>query len=134
MESVTPSKPTKDSLFDATKCIICQEHSDDKTVITDNGQKRIREASDIRCDIVSKRLKVIEGDGIVYHMTNKCYKHYKLKSTLEKLTKKSRAPIPSPSADGRSRPSHGLAVRHAPNAEMTVAALRGVNCIICDNK
>ena len=130
MESVRLSKPTNDSPFDASKCIICQDHTDDKTVSTDNGRKRIREASDIRCDNVSKRLKVIEGDGFVYHMTNKCYKQYTMKTNLDRLTKKDVAPIPSSSADNRS--SRGRAIRHPPNAETTRTLLRDVNCIILD--
>lgn len=132
MESVTLFKPTENCQFDATKCIICQDHSNGKTVSTENGRKRIREASDIRCDTVSKRLKLVQGDEFVYHMTNKCYKEYTLKKTLETLTKKKMAPIPSSSTEGRR--SRGQVVRHPPIAKTTVTALRDVKCIICDNK
>lgn len=86
MESVTLTRPARDSPFDAKKCIICQDCSDDKTVSTDNGRKRIREASDIRNDSVSKRLKMVEGDDFVYHMTNQCYKQYTMKPTLDRLS------------------------------------------------
>ena len=36
----------------------------------------------LRNDNVSKRLKLVEGDGFVYHMTNQCYKKYTMKPTL----------------------------------------------------
>lgn len=82
MESVTLSKQAIESSFDAGKCIICQENSEDKTVSENKGRKRIREASEIRN--VSKRLKLVQGDYFVYHMTNQCYKKYTMKPTLER--------------------------------------------------
>lgn len=138
MESVTLSKPAEDRPFDVTKCIICQDRSDDKTMSTDNGRKRIREASDIRNDNVSKRLKLIEGDEFVYHMTNKCYKRYTMKSVLDRLGKKNLAQLPDPSSSQLNkvddRSSRGHAVRSPPNTETTATTLRDVNCIICDKK
>ena len=84
MEYITFSKSTTDIPFDARKYIICQDCSNDKTVSTENGRKRIREASDIRNDNVSKRLKLVEGDDFVYHMTNQCYKKYTMKPSLDR--------------------------------------------------
>lgn len=74
---------------DLTKCIICQEKSDGKVVSTSNGCKRIRDASDVRNDTVSKRLKLVEGDNFCYHVTNQCYKQYTMQSVLDRITKKS---------------------------------------------
>ena len=135
MDSVTLSKTAEDSPFDVSKCIICQEHTADKTVSTDDGRKRIREASDIHNDNVSKRLKVIEGDEFVYHMTNECYKKYTMKSVRDRLGKKNLAQLPDPSSSQINEADRrGHAVRSPPNTEPTATALRDVNCIICGNK
>ena len=66
MESVTLVQGSQDITFDVTKCIICQEATDAKTVSTTNGCKRIREASEIYNDHVAKRLRLIEGDHFVH--------------------------------------------------------------------
>lgn len=83
MESVTLSKQAIESSFDAGKHIICQENSEDKTVSENKGRKLIREESEICNDNVSKRLKLVQGDDFVYHMTNQCYKKYTMKPTHE---------------------------------------------------
>ena len=71
MESVNLTQPAPDSQFDAKKCIMCQNTTHVKTGSKDRGRKRVREASEIRNDHVTKRLKLVEGDDFVYHMTNK---------------------------------------------------------------
>lgn len=85
MKSVILSKPTADSHFDAKKCIMCQNTTHEKTVSTDNGRKRVQEASELRNDHVTKRLKQVEGNNFVYHMTNKCYKEYTNKSNVARF-------------------------------------------------
>lgn len=85
MESVILSKPTADSQFDDKKCIMCQNTTHDKTVSTDNGRKRVQEASEVRNDHVTKRLKLVKGNNFVYHMTNKCYREYTNKSNLARF-------------------------------------------------
>ena len=138
MESVTLVKSSQDLCYDATKCIICQKVGDDKTASTSNGCKRIREASGIHNDHVSKRLKLVEGDGFCYHVTNECYKKYTMKTVLDRITKKNLVQGQDSSfsqqnkTEGRS--SRSQAVRHRPNADTTATGLRVVNCIICDNK
>ena len=85
MESVNLTQPTPDSQFDAKKCIMCQNTTHVKTGSKDRGRKRVREASEIRNDHVTKRLKLVEGDDFVYHMTNECYKEYTNKGILERF-------------------------------------------------
>ena len=61
--------------FDPKKCKICQQPSEEKLLSTANGCKRIREASEIRNDCVTKRLKVMTSKcDFLYHMNNQCYK------------------------------------------------------------
>ena len=138
MDSVPLSVPREDISFDATKCIICQTNSDDKTLSTTNGRKRILEASEVHCDHVFKRLKLVEGDEFVYHMTNECYKKYTMKSVLERKKRQSLGQCQDPSVSDQNvtevRNSRNQTVRHPPNTEMTATALRDVNCIICDIK
>ena len=56
----TPDQGT--NIFDIGKCIICQKECADPLKSTDHGRTRVREASDIRCDIVMERLKLIKPD------------------------------------------------------------------------
>ena len=59
---------------DKSLCIVCQKAAPQATTSTVNGRKRILEASRIRNDIVSKRLKYLEDEHHAYHMNNECYK------------------------------------------------------------
>ena len=88
MDAVALSGSKEDPLVDPTKCIICQTTSGEKVISNPNGCKRIREASDVRNDIITKRLKQIEEDGFVYHMNNDCYKSYTMDSTLRIIAKR----------------------------------------------
>lgn len=75
--------------FDKTKCVICQINTNETVTSSENGQKRIRDAAEIRKDDVQKRLKLMtEDDRVVYHCNNKCYKSYTLKKTLDKINQK----------------------------------------------
>ena len=69
MESVRLScRPTGADDFAETKCVICQQITPEKLTITPNGCKRIRAASDIRNDCVSKRMKLMADESnFVYH-------------------------------------------------------------------
>lgn len=135
MESVTLSGPPEDSSFDAAKCIICQKSSGDRNVSTTNGCKRIREASDIHNDQVSKRLKLVKGDGFVYHVTNDCYKKYTMTSVLNRV-RKSLAVCQDLSRceQEEDRSTRSTAVRHPPTTETSTTTLRQAKCIICNSK
>ena len=61
MESV-PLAASKLCDFDPKECVICQQPSKEKLLSVANGCKRIREASEIRNDIVTKRLNVISSE------------------------------------------------------------------------
>ena len=76
MESVRLScRPTGADDFAETKCVICQQITPEKLITTPNGCKRIRAASDIRNDCVSKRMKLMADESnFVYHVSNECYK------------------------------------------------------------
>ena len=53
------------------KCIICQKESKHPLVSTPNGSKRLREASEVRNDDVSKRIKLIPpNSSFLYHVQN----------------------------------------------------------------
>ena len=84
----TNSSATAEELFDIKKCIFCQ-HNDTFTVITtENGRRKIIEAPEKSRDKIYTRLSSIEAD-FVYHVTNKCYKGYTLKKTLESISEQS---------------------------------------------
>ena len=138
MEPVSLSTSHKDVFLDATKCIICQSKSDYATVSTANGRKRIREASDIRIDHVYKRIKLVNDDNFVYHMTNECYKTYTMKSVLDRLKSKNLSQSPNPSSSeqnaGYDKHARSQALHHPPTKDTTPTALREVICIICNNK
>ena len=139
MNFVTLAAPTADISFDATMCIICQTDTVDKVINTRNGCKRIREASDIHNDHVSKRLKLVEENKLCYHVSNECYKSYTMKSVLDRITKRNRADTNSnqdSTAKSRrsTRQSVKLPVRYPPIPDVTATSLRDVLCIICDNK
>eukprot|EP00918_Siedleckia_nematoides_P108296 GHVU01236350.1.p1 GENE.GHVU01236350.1~~GHVU01236350.1.p1 ORF type:complete len:407 (-),score=39.87 GHVU01236350.1:38-1258(-) len=129
---------SEDVLFDATKCIICQKDTSGKTISTKNGCKRIYESSEVRNDYVSKRLKLVEEDTFVYHMTNICYKSYTMKTDLDRLQKKTSTECQDPSVSEENarenRSSRCETVRYPPKTELTVTELYNVNCIICDSK
>ena len=130
---------SKDTSFDPTKCIICQRTSDEKVLSNPNGRKRIREASEVRNDVISERLKQIKDDGFVYHMNNDCYKLYTMDSDLRSLKRKSSKNSHEPfSSDNGGVSEEKLpryqAVRNPPKTAMTATTLRDVSCIICDKK
>ena len=59
----------------------------------ENGRssKRIKEASEIRQDVISRRLASIGSDVYHYHMSNDCYKRYTSKSLLDRIVRKRKA-------------------------------------------
>lgn len=112
-----------------TKCIICQTERDDKVASTSNGRKRIREASDIHNDSVTKRLKLVEGDNFFYHVTNECYKKYTMKSVLLRVTKNNLVQSQDPFSQQNEtddRSTRSQVVCHPANADTTARALRHI--------
>lgn len=136
MESITLSASSKDISFDANKCILCQKQTHQKTVSTDNGRKRIREASVIHNDHVAKRIKLVEADNFCYHVSNECYKRYTMKSVLERIS--SINPVQDTSSCDQAqkdcRSSRSQAVRSPPISGTAGASSRDLNCIICAKK
>ena len=80
MEDITEMEMSPDALqllrvttFDEGRCIICQNHSKERLVSTDNGRKRILETSEIRKDVVYKRIKLSSDEShIQNHCNNSC--------------------------------------------------------------
>lgn len=70
---------------DSGRCIICQDGKLTKLTSTSNGRKRIKDVATIRKDVVTKRLRLIQDDDFVYHMTNDCYKKYTMQKTVDKI-------------------------------------------------
>ena len=89
MAGIQLTTSTKDdsSDVDIDKCIICQRNTDQALTSNEQGRKRILDASGIRDDTVTKRLKSLDSDESF--VSNECYKKYTLKKTLEKLAQKS---------------------------------------------
>ena len=70
------------------KCIICQLTTDEEPKSFETGRKRVREASQVRQDIVTKRLRGMNDETtFVYHISNACYKHYTHKKSIDLLKK-----------------------------------------------
>ena len=74
------------------RCIVCQDEEPGKFTSTSNGRKRIRDSATIRKDLVTKRLRLIQNDDFLYHMTNDCYKKYTMKKPLDIIAKSSGTP------------------------------------------
>ena len=74
------------SEFDIDQCIICQKESKVLLTSTENGRKKIIDATAIRKDEVYQRLQNGNIDRN-YQVTNSCFKNYMLKKTLESLCK-----------------------------------------------
>lgn len=130
MESV-PLAASKLCDFDPKECVICQQPSKEKLLSVANGCKRIREASEIRNDIVTKRLKVISSEfKFFYHMSNQCYKTYTNSNLLRRIQKSVKINQPS----GEYECPHGFATRShsALRSPPNPKNLLRVNCIICD--
>ena len=81
----SPAPPNPD------KCIICQK-SDTKLDSLhggDAGRKRVREAAELKDDIVHKRLNILGPNcAFKYHNTYACYKQYTDKRNLESFREK----------------------------------------------
>ena len=88
--------PSSSNQFDITKCLFCQEENWNGNKLlssAENGRssKRIKEASEIRQDVISRRLASIGSDVYHYHMSNDCYKRYTSKSLLDRIIRKRKA-------------------------------------------
>ena len=73
-----PFKRVKTDLstaFAPSKCVICQQSSNMKITVTENGRTQIISAAAIHKDAVSERLEVADHTSFVYHMSNDCYKN-----------------------------------------------------------
>lgn len=119
------------------KCIICQTTTSDPTISNANGRKRIREAADIRKDIVTKRIKLLgdHEENFVYHMTNDCYKKYTLRKTLNTVIAKSKISDQTSSAESANEPelrrvrSQGIS-RPPPSPRCDIYSHK---CVICSH-
>ena len=89
MEGI-PLKRSQSGLphVDVKKCIICQTNTTEATSSTAESRLKILESSRIRNDVVARRLEQVNQDDFVYHVTNKCYKSYTLKKTLDRMKEK----------------------------------------------
>ena len=128
MESVNLSVLYDDDSFDITKCIICQKSTGEKTSSTTNGRKRICEYSEIHNDLVLKRIKLMNGEDFVYHMTNDCYRRYTLPAAISTKKKKLSLEV------HEVRNSRSQAVHQSPSTNITRVALRNVKCIVCNKE
>ena len=79
-------RSTEKSALIIDNCIICQKQGKKNLTSTQNGRRNIIDAANIRQDEVCERLQ----SGSIekhfnYHLTNKCYKIYTLKKTLDNI-------------------------------------------------
>ena len=87
---------SKERSFQSQKCIICQKDSTLPLTTSENGCRKIIEASEVCRDIIHERLELDEGD-FKYHMSNECYKQYTLKKTIDALKIQSECRTPAES-------------------------------------
>lgn len=81
-----PTQSQSGDLVNLSKCIVCQKQSAVKVTSTDIGRKRLQDASVVRDDEVTKRIRSLPPDAaFVYHSDNKCYKTYTMEKTLASL-------------------------------------------------
>ena len=123
--------------FDRANCVICQEKTQEKVISTPNGCKRIREASDIRNDSVTKRIKLVAADSdFYYHMSNKCYKKYTNSTLLQRFRQREELQNASPSSSARSRTETRTqsTARSSPNPINIRSVMYQMNCIICHQR
>ena len=123
--------------FDRAKCVICQEKTQEKVISTPNGCKRIREASDIQNDSVTKRIKLVAADSdFYYHMLNKCYEKYTNSTLLQHFRQREELQNASPSSSGTSRTATRTqsTAYSSPNPINTRSVMYQMNCIICHQR
>ena len=82
------SRTDSSQQVDTIKCIICQKAPQEKAIGSEKGRKRVQEASWLRDDIVSKRLKAIGNENFLYHVSNAFYKACTMKSQLDRIARK----------------------------------------------
>ena len=98
---------------------------------------RIREASDIRNDSVTKLIKLVAADSdFYYHMSNKCYKKYTNSTLLHRFRQREELQNASPSSLGTSRTATRTqsTARSSPNPINTRSVMYQMNCIICHQR
>ena len=117
--------------------MICQQITPEKLSTTPNGCKRIRAASDIRNDCVSKRMKLMADESnFVYHVSNECYKTYTNANLLRRIQKREKMHETSQSSEkadssfGVATPSY-CAERSPPNPADARSVKHSMKCIIC---
>ena len=132
METVNLSSSSIEDVFDISKCLFCQQ--DGGLVSNPKGRDRIKQASEIRNDRITKILNDIGSQDYFYHVTNKCYKSYTNRTALDRISKK-RKPTEveentaTQSTNKRTR-GHG---RPPPNPEDSSTYISYTQkCIICD--
>lgn len=79
------------------QCIICQVDTGQKLTNSENGRKKIIEASMIRRDQGFEKLELIDNNNFSHHMSNDCYRCYTLKKSPEGI-QKARSSIEDPPA------------------------------------
>ena len=109
----------------------------EKVISTPNGCKQIREASDIRNDTATKRIKLVAADSdFYYHMSNKCYKKYTNSTLLQRFRQREELQNASPSSSGTSRTATRTqsTACSSPNPISTRSVMHQMNCIICHQR
>ena len=131
MQGVTLSRNRGEDSTDTDKCIICQTVNAYPATSSENGRKRIREAAEIRKDVVNKRLKTIGDSEFVYHMSNECYKNYTHKKSLTKVAAGHLSEVlPTKTSPLSTRlASRDAACRPPPSQKVDIYKH---NCIICN--
>ena len=71
------------SLVDIKKCIICQGPESQNTSSSEDGRSCVIYVVSKWQDVVNERLRTINENQFVYHVTNNCYKTYTLQKTLD---------------------------------------------------
>jgi hypothetical protein len=119
---------------DPKECIICQKTTSQIPSCTINGRQRVIEAAHIREDEVTKRLKHVDDDIFVYHVSNDCYKKYTHKRSLDMISQ-ARCTDNKQEAD-----SHNSTVRSTRSslpardpASQVDVDLYKKTCVICGN-
>lgn len=130
MDAIKLFRVLKDSVIDfkpdKKPCIICNK-SDNSVLSTGNGREKIREAANMRNDVVTNRLNSLCKEAVFYyHMNNACYKQYCHKKSIltlqrakerlenEKESTSQSTEEESPRKSGRRRARH-----HSPQAGVT---------------
>jgi hypothetical protein len=128
-------KSTDDGANDVnkTQCIICQKNTEQKPTSSMQGRKRMIEAAAIRNDLVTKRIKLLNEDNFVYHVTNDCYKRYTLRKSLDHTSKQSGQCHDESSATGSGASTRAQSCSSTRIPASTKLDVYRHVCVICGN-